>query len=355
MEVSEPKKALQPSSNVPPLDNEQTQNSFKEDGTNKSGLFVIKTANDWEIEAAQRPDPKPLWLTVWYECEACCLFADSNVGKTILAYQIGTIISELQPVLYFDFELSDKQFQLRYTDKDNGQLFKFPPNLYRIEINIEGIDFDTDFEDSIIKNMEKASLEMNAKVLIVDNLTWLCNASEKGDEAGRLMKALMGLKRKHGLSILVLAHTPKRSLSNPITQNDLAGSKKLFNFFDSVFAIGFSAKDDGQRYIKQLKCRSGEFRYSADNVIVCCIEKVGAFLKFTQIGYATEKEHLKSMDKKEEIALIENIVVLQSEGKTQREIATELGISLSKVNRLIKKHQNETEKRFREESKHDSE
>ena len=42
-----------------------------------------------------------------------------------------------------------------------------------------------------------------------------------------------------------------------ITSNDLAGSKRLYNFFDSVFAIGKSAQDGGLRYVKQLKVRYG--------------------------------------------------------------------------------------------------
>lgn len=322
-----------PSSNVPPLNNEQFANTDK-----VNNFFIIKTANDTIREAAERPDPNPLFLTIWYETQVCCLFADSNVGKSILGVQVGAEIANFQTVLYFDFELSDKQFQLRYTDKNTGQLHEFPQNFYRLEVNIEGFDFDTDIEEAVIKNMEQVALSMNAKVLIVDNLTWICNESEKGDAAGRLMKSLMQLKKKHDLSILVLAHTPKRSLSNPITQNDLAGSKKLFNFFDSVFAIGFSAKDEGQRYIKQLKSRSGEIVYNSNNVLVCCIEQVGAFLQFTKIGFATEKEHLKALNKDEETALLESVITLQSEGKTQRAIAAELGISTSKVNRLLKKH-----------------
>lgn len=79
---------------------------------------------------------------------------------------------------------------------------------------------------------------------------------------------LMTLKKKHGWSLLIIAHTPKRNLSNPITQNDLAGSKKLYNFFDSVIAIGQSAKDQGIKYVKQVKVRAGEYKYGSDNVIV---------------------------------------------------------------------------------------
>ena len=142
-----------PSSNVLPLNNEQFANPDK-----INNFFIIKTANDTIKEAAQRPDPKPLFLTIWYETQACCLFADSNVGKSILGVQVGAEIAMFQTVLYFDFELSDKQFQLRYTDKTTGKLHEFPQNFYRLEINIEGIDFDTDFEEAIIKNMEQSGI-----------------------------------------------------------------------------------------------------------------------------------------------------------------------------------------------------
>ena len=235
------------------------------------GMLTIKTANRTIREAALRPNPDALYLTLWYEGEVCCLFSDSNLGKSILAMQIAAQIARIRKVLYFDFELSDKQFQLRYSD-EQGNLNVFPDNLYRVEINRESLDV-SNFEDSIIGNIEQAALQTGAKVLIIDNLTYLCIASEKGDVAGALMFRLMALKKMHGLSILILAHTPKRCLSNPITQNDLAGSKKLYNFFDSVFAIGKSAKDSNLRYIKQLKVRYGNYTYDSDNVMCLQLRK----------------------------------------------------------------------------------
>lgn len=298
------------------------------------GMLTIKTANYTIKEAALRPNPNALYLTLWYEGEVCCLFSDSNLGKSILAMQIAAQIAETRKVLYFDFELSDKQFQLRYSD-EQGNLNTFPDNLYRVEINRESLDV-SNFEDAIIGNIEQAALLTGAKVLIIDNLTYLCIASEKGDVAGALMFRLMSLKKKHGLSMLILAHTPKRCLSNPITQNDLAGSKKLYNFFDGVFAIGKSAKDSNLRYIKQLKVRYGNYTYDSDNVIVSAIEKVGTFLQFVNIGHATEKEHLKEPSEKDVSQEIENIKQLSGQGKSIREIAKELNISKSKVGRILK-------------------
>ena len=299
------------------------------------GMFRIKSANQTMIEAQAQPDPIPLWLSLWYEGEVCCLFSDSNLGKSIYAVQIAASIAKQQRVLYFDFELSAKQFQRRYTD-GQGQLFQFPEDFLRVEIDPDKLD-TTNFEDAVIEHIEATATQTATKILIIDNLTYLCNSTEKGDAAGRLMMRLMALKKKYGFSLLVIAHTPKRNLSSPITTNDLAGSKKLFNFFDSCFAIGQSAKDSGLRYIKQMKVRNGDYTFNADNVIVCSIEQVGAFLQFVPMGYATEREHLKELDPNDKATIVEQVKQLSAEGCSQRQIRDKLGLSLGTVNNYLKK------------------
>lgn len=77
------------------------------------GMLRIKTANQTILDAATRPNPKDLYHSLWYEGEVCCLFADSNLGKSIYAVQMADEIARDQKILYVDCELSDKQFQLR--------------------------------------------------------------------------------------------------------------------------------------------------------------------------------------------------------------------------------------------------
>jgi len=295
------------------------------------GMFNIKTANQYMLEAAKRPNPKSLYKTFWYEGETCCLFADTNLGKSILAVQIASEIAVNEIVLYFDFELSDKQFQLRYTD-DEGNLYSFPNNLQRVEINPEALTSSS--EDEVMKNIEDAANQCEAKVLIIDNLTFLCSQSEKADAAAELMKRLCRLKKQYGWSLLIVAHTPKRPYSAPLIGNDLAGSRKLLNFFDSAFAIGRSAKDHNLRYLKQIKCRNGEFTHGADNVIVCEIQKINSFTQFVFAAFANEQEHLQSEEGDKE-TLISQVKALSQMGKSQRAIANELGISVGAVNKYI--------------------
>ena len=305
-------------------------------GAEDTGMLILRTANRTLQEAKMRPDPRDLYWTLWYEGEVCCLFADSNLGKSIFAVQMADEIAHTRNVLYVDCELSDKQFQLRYTDPETGQLHSFPDSLVRAEINPAKMDMKN-FEEKILADIENAALKTGSKVIIIDNLTYLCNASDKGDVAGRFMMSLMNLKFKYGWSLLIIAHTPKRSLSSPITQNDLAGSKKLYNFFDSVFAIGKSAKDERLRYVKQVKVRAGAYKFGADNVMVYEIVHDGDYVHFALKGFATEAEHLKEPSPDDKSVLEEQAVYFKKQGKSIRQIAELLGVSKSLIGKILKK------------------
>ena len=296
-------------------------------------MFTVKSANRTLSDASQRPDPESLYKELWYEGDVCCLFSDSNLGKSIFAVQIAEEVAHTQNVLLVDCELSDKQFELRYHDPITGELHQFPPHLYRAEINPLSLN-TKDYEDRIMKSIEAAMLKYHCSIGVIDNMSYFCTASEKGVDAGIFMMKLLALKMKYGWSLLVIAHTPKRSLSAPITQNDLAGSKKLFNFFDGVFAIGKSAKDNRIRYVKQLKTRHGEFRYDADNVIVFEIEKTDGFLHFAFQGFAHESDHLQETNEDAKAVQEENVRELLNKKKSYREIARELGISKSLVGNI---------------------
>ncbi len=318
------------------------------------GLFKVKTANEWLNEAKNTPVPEMLFSEFWHENEICILFADSNLGKSILAVQIADSISkgeqipgfkleaQRQPVLYFDFELSAKQFEARYSKKSQHQKafenhYLFDDNFIRIEINPEAeIPTEISFEKYLNQSLEQSIIETGGKILIIDNITYLKNETERAKDALPLMKHLKALKSKYGLSILALAHTPKRDLSRPITQNDLQGSKMLYNFVDSCFAIGLSNTDKSVRYIKQIKARNTEMIYDTENVIVCQICKPSNFLEFEFLGFGIEREHLKQVSDKDRETLIQQAKELSEKGYSQREISKELSISLGAVNKYLK-------------------
>ncbi len=299
-----------------------------------SRAFDIRPAKQWMAEAANRPNPKSLWLSLWYENEVACLFADTNMGKSIYAVQIAEHVSQEQKVLYFDFEMTDKQFQLRYTDAETGDMHDFNDNLLRVELSPVYVDLSN--IHSIISHISDAVDISGARVIIIDNITWICNRAESGDAAGELMQMLIDLKRRKGLSILVLAHTPKRNTASKLTQNSLAGSKRIANFMDSMFAIGATQTDrPAGRYIKQIKVRSSEMEYGEDHVITAWLVKEGDYVSLMHIGFGRECDLLAPVDSNE-ANLKERVSALSEEGLSVRKIAEQLGVSKSLVFKVMK-------------------
>lgn len=301
-------------------------------------FFTIKSFNQVLIDASKRKEPEKLFDEFWYEGETCCLFADSNVGKSILAVQIARDIAMSKKVLYFDFELCEHHFLRRYSDDVTKQPYDFPENLFRVSLDyMIGAYKVEELPDKIMNNIEIKVRETGASIIIIDNLTWIAYNSRSSQMASELMKRLSVMKVQYNLSMLILAHTPKRNMSKPITQNDLAGSRMLMNFLDSAFAIGYSSKDPALRYIKQIKVRYAEMKYGEDNVWLCTIEKVRAFLMLRRIGFDMESEHLKKRKDSDKAALIAKIKVMKANGMSIRQIASELGMSPATVDRYSKK------------------
>jgi RecA-family ATPase len=314
------------------------------------GLFLLRTATRWMEEARNEPETQMLFGEFWHEGELCILFADTNLGKSILAVQIGDAISRgeaihpltlqagAQQVVYLDFELTKKQFQHRY---QNGfcEAYEWSPRFLRAEIDPENAvpDGKLSFEEYLNLSLEKAVEETQTRILIIDNLTYLRNETEKAKDALPLMKHLKQMKSKYNLSILALAHTPKRDPSRAITKNDLQGSKMLMNFCDSAFSIGESQKDKNLRYLKQIKQRNTEEIYGEDNVCLFQITKPDNFLRFEFMDYSREWEHLREPTTEDRDELTEKVADLHQQGKSIREIAALLEVSKGKIERQLKK------------------
>lgn len=314
----------------------------------EENILLIRSANECMQEAMNQPIPKMLFSEFWHQGELCILFADTNIGKSILSVQIADSISRgksitgfkleapKQAVLYFDFELTVKQVEKRYSQNYTNH-YLFDDNLFRIELNPNCTDF-SEFDKRLYEAIEQAIKVYNSKVLIIDNLTYLkTTATEAAKEALPLMKQLKELKIKYDLSILALAHTPKRNLTNPLTRNDLAGSKHFSNFADSIFAIGESVRDKSLRYLKQIKARGTDVMYDSENVITCEISQPYNFLGFHFMDFSNEQEHLKQKSQKEQSELEQLIIDLKQSDPaiSNYEISKQLGTNQMKVKRVL--------------------
>ncbi|RFZ81279.1 LuxR family transcriptional regulator [Mucilaginibacter terrenus] len=315
----------------------------------RSQLLLIKTGDEWMRQQRNKPAPRRLFGDFWFEHELCIMFADTNLGKSVLAVQIGSSLAlhtavgpfanELtQParVLYVDFELTAKQFEQRYQHPVAGSRH-FGHTFYRAELNprADNPAFYDDRNAYILSALEGAITRTNAGVLIIDNLTCIRSSTERAADALPLMQQLKALKTTYKLSILALAHTPKRNTAKPITVNDLQGSKMLINFADSAFAIGQSQRDPSKRYLKQIKQRSAQQQYGEQNVCTGHLVKELNNLKYMFDGHSTEDEHLQ---KRTRALQQQQAQELHRQGHGYRHISRVLGISTGTVSKLLAGH-----------------
>jgi hypothetical protein len=333
---------------------EELQEELSKPELSKPRLMLkLKKSNDLLRQALERGVPSQLFSEFWLEGELCILFADTNLGKSILAVELADSLSAGVPipgfnlegaprtVLYLDFELSDIQFAARYSENYTNP-YHFSDRFFRAELDEDfTLEEGETFEQQLFVFLESVLDSTKASVLIVDNITYLRSETEKASHALPLMKELKALKRKYNLSILALAHTPKRDLSKPVTQNDLQGSKMLINFCDSAFAIGQSYQEKSLRYLKQIKARSTEMIYDEKHVCICQIVKHVNKLMMEKIDYGKEQVHLRrpSEQAQAEEPTVRQIKKLKEAGRSNREIARALGISEGGVRYWLKKEE----------------
>lgn len=310
-----------------------------------SEQFRGMRVNDYIAQGSRMGAPAALWENVWMEGELCCLFARTNLGKSVLAVQIATHVAETNSqrrVLYLDYELSQQQFAARYCDPQ-GEPLAFPDNFFIATLSDSARKTPNITEDiALIENYVR---KVNANVLVIDNLTALCFSTEAADSATELMTSLKSLNKRLGILILLIGHTPKLEEGRPIQLTDLAGSMRIANLLDSAFSIGRGIDKDGQsvRYIKHLKARSTEIIFDETNVPTFTIEPHP--LRFELSDFYPEHQLISmlkpeaSQEKRSGMKLpdeetLSHIKELLSQGQTVRAICKELSISPNRLCRL---------------------
>ncbi|MFN0279674.1 MAG: AAA family ATPase [Pyrinomonadaceae bacterium] len=318
----------------------------------------VKTVNEWIQEAKKRPIPKMLFGELWHEGELAILFGDTGHGKTVLATQIAESIAtgrlfepfemnaEPQKVLLIDLEMSDKQFEMRYAEDHAGGKAKFLHKHYRFSRNFDRVEIDIDevsntsgaaFAENLRKVIEDIVAQRGSSVLILDNITFIKRSYYGARETLPMIKMLTLLKKRLGLSILVLAHTHRREFPKAIEITDLQESRLLGRYADSIFAIGPNRVEMSSYYLKHLKKRSNILFYTASHVPIFHLKKIGGnYLGLEFVGYSAEFDLLGDIRRTRGWDSIHAVKQRSDNGMSLSEIAADLGIPKTSVHRLLK-------------------
>ncbi|MEH2828192.1 AAA family ATPase [Segatella copri] len=297
----------------------------------RDSFFNVFHFNEYLKDGRKMKPPKEFIPHILVEQETTILFSGPGVGKTVLAIQIAIELAEQgKRVLYVNFELSQLQLALRYPNKDS------PDALYHASIDYTKMHDVTD-QSMILSEIERMALELNIEVIIIDNFTNLCINSKEAAEAGKIMQQLVAMRMTHNCTMLILAHVPKRKPGDPLTIDDLAGSKLLSNLADNIIGFNKSRKDKDMRYFIQLKYRSLPIELDFKNVQELTLTSSDGWLHFEYGGYDEERAHLpRSRDERAELERDIIRELKQPNGSSYRDIADKLGTSSSMVQRVAK-------------------
>ncbi|MGD9589465.1 MAG: AAA family ATPase [Pyrinomonadaceae bacterium] len=340
-------------------------------------VVFARSMNDWLRNSFPLSVEDSLFGPFWRRGELAVMFSSSGVGKSLLATQIAEYLTrgfrmepfgmpkvcEPERVLYLDFELSRDQLLSRYSLPGNDGLpgkdvYEFSSNLIRTENYWNGrlaAGYDS-FADMLFDQLCAMVQDGRFETLIVDNITFLDRPSTVNTDVSLgIMRRLNELKKFEFCSILVLAHTGKSAgPPGPLSEADLQGSVNICNFADSVFAMGRSAVDPDQRYLKQIKCRSGRMEYDTRNVPVFTLGRFDLaasmgvvangrpplcnFLGFTFDEYREEKDLVARTRLVEQAWHLDQRVrarKLARQGRSLAAIAAEIGVSKATAQRYV--------------------
>ncbi len=306
---------------------DQSFKEYQECGPVDGGGFHVERMNQCIDEAHQLPPLVPLYPNIVLEGDLSIIFGQSGIGKTIFAMQIARYIAEHDMrVLYVDCEMTPRQLGNRY------ETANFPSTFLRAEMDREHPTED------VLKGIEEVAVANHVEVVFIDNITALGQSLDRSADAGTLMASLNSLKKKYNWTMVVLNHVPKMYSGNqPLSLSAMQGSAKINQLIDDAIGIAQSSIDSNLVYVKQCKWRNGELTMGADHVAIYERRKDECGnLGFTRRGFGTEQEHLciESGNEREEIKV--RVRELSAKGMTHTAIAEQLGISQSKVSRLLK-------------------
>lgn len=299
-------------------------------------VVKIESGKDLLKSFTTKKETRQVFGNFIFEGELSVLFGDSNAGKSILANDIAffvsggghewpNMVSPVIPSLYIDMELSADQFARRYASAANY----IPDGYSRAEVTANTTDNKWNYIRSKIIMLQG---QKNApKFIVIDNITNGFGSIYSAKKMSQFIMDMKTLKERYGLTIMLIAHCPKRNKRKPIDQDSLGGSKMILNFVDSAFAVGTSFQDDDIRYIKQVKCRECQKSSKVTTVKI----KSDPYISMWDLGECDESTHIDpnaikcfyDFTPEEEIKLVE-LLTRKNNGEklSYAEIAEKTGI-----------------------------
>ncbi len=263
------------------------------------------------------------------------IYAPRGIGKTFVSLSIACAVasgtnmfdkrwqsSKPRKVLFVDGEMPAATLQERFASIITGMGGEIN-HINNLQIITQDLQESGITDLSTVEGQQHIEEHLEGvELLILDNLSSLCRSGRENESESwmPIQEWLLTLRRKN-ISVLLIHHAGKNG--------NQRGNSKKEDLLDTVVALKKPAKYDpseGARF---------EIHY----------EKARGFhgddAKSFEASVRQSENKITWLVKEIENVLFDQVLELKEQGYTQRDIAADLNISLSSVNRLLKKSQGE--------------
>jgi RecA-family ATPase len=263
----------------------------------------------------------------------CAIAGSSDTGKSSLLRQMATAIC-LEHTKFLGFKMNVTHNRAIYvsTEDDDGavsfllnkanQRWQAPPEAYK------GLTFIFDTTD-LVKRLDDELKARPSDAVFIDAFSDVYGKSmNESNQVRFFLNDFHLLAQKHCTVIIFLHHTGKRTEDLAPSKNNLLGSQGFEAKMRFVAELRNDLQEPGKRHFCIVKGNYLPGDYKNESFVLNFDEN----MTFSKTEERTYFDELKT-DRKQDTKTL--ALQMQSEGKTQTEIAKQLGLNQSTISRWL--------------------
>lgn len=271
-----------------------------------------------------------------------CLAGSSDTGKSAFLRQLSLQIVNHESD-FLGWKITPEHFRTLYiSSEDDAEAMSFLLNLQdkAKKFNpdyVDNLHFIFELEN-VFENIELQLQENKFDLIVIDCLTDLYGSKGSLNESTHVRSFLNPFKAladKYQCLIIFLHHLGKRSDDYEPNKRNLLGSQAIEAKMRFVLELRADPYDPTKRHLCCLKGNYLAREYKGESFELIFDDN----MIFTATGHRTPFEDLQKLrSERSGVPMeqrVEQVKVLSSQGKSQRDIAKELQIGLATVNRYL--------------------